>query len=187
MDALIPTFVAVLLAETGDRTQSQAHQLGLTFSDHRPIYAALIVASAINLLVGAYGGMLVAKLITYEARTLFAGLALMFGGLPMLFKIKPAKPINAKRPFLTSLVHIIPAQIAGAAPFIVAGFAARSNMAGLTFAAGFAAVMITAIPPLLLREEWPGGLPLVTLRRIAAALLIGAGLWMALGALRLIQ
>ena len=187
MDALIPAFIAVLLAETGDRTQSQVHQLGLTFSDHRPIYAALIVASAINLLVGAYGGMLIAKLITYEARTLFAGLALMFGGLPMLFKIKPARPINAKRPFLTSLVHIIPAQIAGAAPFIVAGFAARSNMAGLTFAAGFAGVMITAILPLLLREEWPGGLPLVMLRQIAAALLIGAGLWMALGALRLIQ
>ena len=187
MDALIPVFIAVLLAETGDRTQNRVHQLGLTFPNHTPIYAALILVTTFNLLIGAVGGMLIAKLITYEARTLFAGLALMFGGVPMLFKIKLARPINAKRPLLTSLVHIIPAQIAGAAPFIVAGFAARSNMAGLTFAAGFAAVMITAIPPLLLREEWPGGLPLVTLRRIAAALLIGAGLWMALGALRLIQ
>lgn len=186
MEALIPVFIAVLLAETGDRVQSQAHRLGMTFADHRPIYAALIIATAITLGIGGIGGSYIANLISFEARSLFAALALLLAGLPMLLKVSPAKPITHTRPFLISLSRFLPAQIAGASPFIVAGLAARSDMAGFAIAGGFAGVMVAAIPPLLLKEEWPGVLPLILLRRIAAVLLIGAGLWLAINALRLI-
>lgn len=186
MDALIPAFIAVLLAETGDRVQNQAHRLGLSFADHRPIYAALIIVTAVNLSIGGISGSYIAKLISFEARTLFAGVALLLAGLPMLLKVSPAKPIPPKQPLLTSLIRFFPAQIAGASPFIVAGLAARSDMAGFAIAGGFAGVMVAAIPPLLLKEEWPGVLPLPLLRRIAAILLIGAGLWLGINALRLI-
>ena len=186
MDALIPVFIAVLLAETGDRVQSQAHRLGLTFADHRPIYAALIIVTLLTLSVSGIGGGYIANLLTYEARTLFAALALLLGGLPMLLKVKPAKPITQSRPVFASITRFFPAQIAGASPFIVAGLAARSDMAGFAFAGGFAGVVIAATPALLLRDEWPGGLPLILLRRIAAVLLIGAGLWLGVNALRLI-
>jgi Ca2+/H+ antiporter, TMEM165/GDT1 family len=186
VDALIPAFIAVLLAETGDRVQNQAHRLGLTFADHRPIYAALVLASAITLLTGALGGALIARVLTFEARTLFAALALLFAGLPMLFRVKPAKPIKPIRPFMTSLIRFLPAQVAGTSPFIIAGLSARMNMPAYAFAGGFVALLIVATPPLLLRAEWPGVLPLGALRYIAGALLIGAGLWLGLGALRLI-
>lgn len=186
MDALIPAFIAVLLAETGDRTQYQAHRLGLAFADHRPVYAALLLVALINLGVGAFGGALIARLLTYEARTLFAGVALILAGLPMLFRLRPAKPITPKRPFITSLIWLFPAQIAGASPFLVAGLAARSAMPVLAFAGGLVAILVAATPPLLLRGEWPGAFPLALLRRIAAILLTSAGLWLGLGALRLI-
>jgi Ca2+/H+ antiporter, TMEM165/GDT1 family len=186
MDALIPAFIAVLLAETGDRVQNQAHRLGLAFANHRPIYAALITVTLINLSIGGIGGSYIANLISFEARTLFAGLALLLAGLPMVLKVSPAKPITQTRPFLTSLTRFLPAQIAGASPFIVAGLAARSDMAGFAIAGGFAGVMVAAIPTLLLKEEWPGALPLLLLRRIAAMLLIGAGLWLGVNALRLV-
>lgn len=186
MEALIPAFIAVLLAETGDRVQNQAHQLGLSFADHRPIYAALILVTLINLIIGGIGGHYIAGLISYDARTLFAGLALLLGGLPMLIRISPAKPVGQSNAFLTSFMRFLPAQIAGASPFIVAGLSARTDMAGFAIAGGFAGILVAAIPPLLLREEWPGGLPLVPLRRIAAILLICAGLWLGVNALHLI-
>lgn len=186
MDALIPVFIAVLLAETGDRVQNQAHRLGLIFADHRPIYAALIIVTAINVSIGGIGGSYIANLITYEARTLFAALALLFAGFPMLLRVKPAKPVTLTRPFLASLSRFFPAQIAGASPFIVAGLAARSDMAGFAIAGGFAGVMVAATIPLLLKGEWPGGFPLIPLRRIVAVLLIAAGLWLGVNALRLI-
>ena len=186
MDALIPVFIAVLLAETGDRVQNQAHRLGLTFADHRPIYAALIIVTLLTLSISGIGGSYIANLLTYEARTLFAALALLFAGLPMLLRVKPAKPITLTRPFLASVTRFFPAQIAGASPFIVAALAARSDMAGFAIAGGFAGVIVAAIPPLLLKEEWPGVFPLLPLRRIAAVLLIAAGLWLGVNALRLI-
>lgn len=186
MEALIPAFIAVLLAETGDRVQNQAHRLGLTFADHRPIYAALIIVTLINLSIGGIGGRYIANLISFEARTLFAGLALLLAGLPMLLQVKPAMPNGEKQGFLAGIARFFPAQIAGASPFIVAGLAARSDMAGFAIAGGFAGVMVAAVPPLLLKEEWPGALPLLLLRRIAAVLLIGSGLWLAVSALRLI-
>jgi Ca2+/H+ antiporter, TMEM165/GDT1 family len=186
MDVLIPAFIAVLLAETGDRVQNQAHRLGLTFPDHRSIYVALITVTLINLSIGGIGGSYIANLISFEARTLFAGLALLLAGLPMLLRVSPAKPITQTRPFLAGLTRFFPAQIAGASPFIIAGLTARSDMAGFAIAGGFAGVMVAAIPALLLREEWPGVLPLIPLRYVAAVLLIGAGLWLAINALRLI-
>jgi putative Ca2+/H+ antiporter (TMEM165/GDT1 family) len=186
VDALIPAFIAVLLAETGDRTQYQTHRLGLTFADHRPVYAALLLVVILNLGIGAVGGALIAGLMTFEARTLFAGLTLALAGLPMLFRLRPAKPITPKRPFITSLVWLFPAQIAGASPFLVAGLSARSATPVLAFVGGLLAILVAVTPPLLLRGAWPGAFPLALLRRIAAILLTGAGLWLALGALRLI-
>jgi putative Ca2+/H+ antiporter (TMEM165/GDT1 family) len=186
VEALIPAFIAVLLAETGDRVQTQAHRLGLAFTDHRPIYTALIIGTAINLTIGGIGGSYIASLISFNARTLFAGVALLLGGLPMLFKVSEGKPIGQTSPFLTSLIRFFPAQIAGASPFIVAGLAARTDMAGFAIAGGFMGVMVATVPALLLKEEWPGALPLLLLRRIAAVLLILAGLWLAINALRLI-
>lgn len=186
MEALIPAFIAVLLAETGDRVQTQAHHLGQQFPDHRPIYAALITVTLLTLSISGIGGSYIANLLTYQARTLFAALALLFAGLPMLLRVKPAKPITLTRAFLASVTRFFPAQIAGASPFIVAGLAARSDMTGFAIAGGFAGVMVAATPALLLKEEWPGGLPLLPLRRIAAVLLIGSGLWLGLNALRLI-
>lgn len=186
MDALIPTFIAVLLAETGDRTQYHTHRLGMVFADHRPVYAALIIAAMINLGFGALGGALIAPMLTFEARTLFAGLALIFAGLPMIMTLRHSKPIVAKRPFLTSLFWLMPAQIAGASPFLIAGLAARTGMPILSFAGGLAAMLVAATPPLLLRAEWPGAIPFGAMRRVAAGLLIAAGLWFIIRALRLI-
>lgn len=191
MDALIPAFIAVLLAETGDRVQNQAHQLGLGFADHRPVYAALAAVTLITMIIGGIGGHYIAGLISYDARTLFAGIALLLAGLPMLIKINPAKPVihgpvSQGNAFLTSIVRFLPAHIAGASPFIIAGLAARTDSAGFAIAGGFAGILLAATPPLLLREEWPGGIPLLLLRRIAAVLLISSGLWLGINALHLV-
>jgi putative Ca2+/H+ antiporter (TMEM165/GDT1 family) len=148
------------------------------------------------MIIGGIGGHTIAGLISYDARTLFAGIALLLAGLPMLIKISPAKPVihgpvihgpvNQGNAFLTSIVRFLPAQIAGASPFIIAGLAARTDSAGFAIAGGFAGILLAATPPLLLREEWPGGIPLLLLRRIAAVLLISSGVWLGINALHLV-
>ena len=186
MDALLPVFVAILLGETGGRVQAVAHRLSETFSQTRAILAALALATFISLTIGAVGGAVVANLINFQARTLLAGLALIFAGAPMLLSRKPVAAIGGTKPFGTSLFHFARAQLGDASQFIVFGFAARADMPGFASAGGLAAVIISTLPPLLLRDEWPGSVPLGLLRRIAAVLLMIAGARMALGAMQLI-
>ncbi len=186
MDALLPVFVAILLGETGGRVQAVAHRLSETFSQTRTILAALALATVISLTIGAVGGAFIADLINFQARTLLAGLALILAGAPMLLRRKPVAAVNGIKPFGTSLFHFARAQFGDTSQFIVFGFAARADMPGFALAGGLAAVLISTLPPLLVREEWPGSVPLGLLRRIAAALLILVGIHMALSAMQLL-
>ncbi len=186
MDAIVPVFIAVLLAETGGIVQHAAHHLGHQFKGSAKTVIALAIATVISLAVGAIGGRLVATMVTFEARTLLAGLALVFAGVPMLFRVKGERDLATTRPFFTSLLRFVRVQFADASQFIVFAFAARANAPELTLAAGFAAVMVAAVPPIILFIEWPFAMPLAILRKIAAIMLTFAGLWLGVIALRLI-
>lgn len=186
MDALIPAFIAVLLAETGDRVQTQTHRLALSYSALRPVWLALGLSALVTFAVAAAGGGLLVELINYRARTLFLGVALLAAGIPMLLPVKSAAEVPLTRPFATSLMRIVPAMLASGSLFLITAIAARTAMPGLAMAGGCAAMLLAAAPPLLLRDEWPGAVPLRLLRRFAGGILIAAGLWMGLAALQLI-
>jgi Ca2+/H+ antiporter, TMEM165/GDT1 family len=186
MDALIPAFIAVLLAETGDRVQTQTHRLALSYAALRPVWLALGLSGLLTFGLAAAGGALLVDLINYRARTLFLGVALLAAGIPMLMRIKAAAAVSPTRPFVTSLIRIVPALLASGSLFLITAIAARTAMPGLTMAGGFAAMLLAAALPMLLRDEWPGALPLALLRQIAGGILIAAGLWMGLTALQLI-
>lgn len=186
MDALIPAFIAVLLAETGDRVQSQTHRLALSYSALRPVWMALLLSGLVMFGLAAIGGALLVDLINYRARTLFLGVALLAAGLPMLMRIKAAADVAPTRPFMTSLTRIVPAVFASGSLFLITAIAARTAMPGLAMAGGFAAMVLAAALPMLLRDEWPGAVPLTLLRSCASGLLIAVGLWMGLVALQLI-
>lgn len=182
MEALIPAFIAVLLAETGGKVQS----LATRGPGNRAMLLALGLSTLISLGIAAGGAILIADSFALAPRTLLAGLALLFAGAPMLLPAKPAKPRDEGRGFAGHLFGFLAAQIGDASQFIVFAIAARSNMAPLAFAGGVAAVLAAGAMPSLFASEWPDAKHLMTLRRIAAILLLLAGLWCAATALRVI-
>lgn len=186
METLLPVFVAVLLAETGGRVQGLSHSLQLRFATAFPILAGLALSTLASLLVAAIGGVIVAASIGFDARTLLAGLALVIAGAPMAFRAPAPKEAGRKAPFISSLMGFVPLQFGDASQFIVFAFAARSGEGALAIGAGLAATLVAAVFPILLGRDWPGALPLRPVRRIAALLLVGAGSWMLVNALRLI-
>lgn len=186
MDALLPAFIAVLLAETGDRVQTQSHRLSLAVADLRPVWLALLLSGLIIFGVAASGGAYLSEMMSYRARSLLFGMALLLAGLPMLIRIKSAMPLSARNPFVTSLACLVPAQLASGSPFLIAALSARTDMPGLSVAGGYAAHIFAAALPLIGRAEWPGALPLPLLRRLAGIILVVAGLWTGLVALQLI-
>lgn len=187
MDALLPVFVAILLAETGGRVQVAAHVLQLRYGQAAPILSALTLSSLASLGVAGIGGAVIATMIGFDARTLMAGLALLFAGGPMMVSPKPVPEGEGHAgPFRTSLARFLPLQFGDASQFIAFAFAARSGHAPLAIGAGLAAVLAAAFIPMVVGKDWPGSVPLSALRRGAGALLILAAFWMIVVALRLI-
>jgi Ca2+/H+ antiporter, TMEM165/GDT1 family len=182
MDALIPALVAVLLAEIGGKNQNLAHRAAIAGMGVGRIVAALIVTLAVGLGISAFGGSYIARLLTPDARLLLAALALLFAGVPMLLPMRGKdKPVPR---------HLVPAfatsQFGDSAQFIVFALAARGDMPVLAATGGIMGGLVAVLPPLLLGRDWPGKVPVSTLRLVAALLLIAAGLWLAVRALRLV-
>jgi Ca2+/H+ antiporter, TMEM165/GDT1 family len=182
MDALLPALIAVLLSETGGKTQGLAHRAAMARNGVAPVLLALLLTTTVGLGVAAFGGSIVARYLTPDARNLLAALALLFAGVPMLLPIrrKPAAPPR----FLVPAFAI--AQFGDAAQFIVFAIAAQADMAVLAGVGGVMGGVAASLPAMLLQSDWPGKVPVKALRLVAATLLIGVGLWLAVGALRLI-
>lgn len=182
MEALLPAFVACLLAEMAGRVQLTTESYAVT----RPAWglcAAVLISTTISLAIGAAGGAWMARLVTYEARTLLLGLALILTGGTLLIRAKAA-PMSAP-PKGAPLWRYLATQLGDNSQFIVFAFAARGNAPVLAALGGLAGVMAAGCLPLLLDQDFRR-LPLALMRRISGALLLIAGLFSALHALELI-
>lgn len=186
MEALLPVFIAVLLAETGGRVQSRSHDLHRRFDSAATILVALGFTTFASLLIAAIGGAIVAGMVGFEARSLLVGLSLLFAGAPMFLPTRASQEIAGRNALTASLRGFAPLQFGDASQFIVFAMAARTGLGPLAVAAGLTATVVAAALPIMMGNTWPGALPLKQLRRIAATLLVAAGCWMIVVALRLI-
>lgn len=180
LDALLPVFVAVLLGALGGKPQQISHML----SGARGGFALLLGTTLLVYAIAAAGGVLVAETIPYNARSLLFALALGFGGAPMLLGLRPITPL-AKPNLLKRAAWLFNAQLGDSGAFIVFAVAARTTTPALAAGGGIAAMLVAGGIPMLLAKDWPGPLPLSTLRRVAGALLLLAAALLAIDALRL--
>lgn len=183
MEALIPAFIAVLLAELDGKVQHQSEALVRRFGQPHVAKAALCLTTFASLTVAAIGGWLVHSFMNWNARSLLAGLALASSGAVMLWPRKPVATITGTHSFPTSLWRYAVNQFGDNSQFIVFAFAAWSRSPALAAGAGFAGVLVAAIPPLFLTEDWHGFAPWKRLRQGGAVLLIGTGVWMGASAI----
>lgn len=180
MEAILPALLAVLLAETGGRTQALVHGTGLD-RGAGPVLAALLVTTLIGLGIAAWGGSAIAHMLTPDARQLLAGLALIFAGAPML--VPRRAPVTVPCHLIVGLGK---SQFGDTSQFIVFAIAARADMPALALTGGLCGVLAAMLPPLLMGSAWPGRTPLALLRAGAAILLLVTGIGLGIGALRLI-
>jgi Ca2+/H+ antiporter, TMEM165/GDT1 family len=187
MDALLPAFIAALLAEIDGRVQRETEILCAHFKTPGPILSALGLSTLASLIAAGIGGFLVAPLITYEARTLLLGLALLITGVTTLLPTKTATaPKAGSSAFLSSLLRYATRQFGDNSQFLVFAIAARSGGPSLAVIAGFAGVMLAALPVIMNPSGWRRALPLRALRWGASTLLLLVGVGAALSGLRLI-
>jgi len=187
MDALLTSMFAVALAEMGDRPQILCAALAMRFGNNRPVMMGLALATAINCLISAIGGVAVNGWISEDPVKMFYALSLIFAGLGMVMWRRPVDLLDGWTlgAFATSFLGLFILQLGDKAQFIVAATSARTDQWLLAALGGWIGIMAACVPALLMREKLAEILPLRALRLGGGFLLLFIGAIVATSALRL--
>lgn len=188
MDSLVPAFIAALLAGIGDRPAWLAAILADRYrAPWAVLLGATIALTAANI-VAAAGAMLVAPILTPNARGLMLALALLLAGFDSVWRLKPPERLERWRlgAFGTALVGGFILAFGDRSAFLVFGFAARGPSPALAVAGASAAGLVLAFIAILCGEAtWHRPVRRL-LSTIGGVLLMLCGTIAALSALRLL-
>lgn len=176
------------LTQAGDRTPWLAAMLADRFRAPFLVIAAAALALAINYAVGVVAGLAVGALLTPEARLLLLALALVLAGIGTPLRTRAPDRLAGWRtgPWLTAFAGLLILAFGDRMQFITAALAARSPLPwAAAVGATLGALAVTGAAALLGEQAW-AALPLRSVRLVTAGLLVVAGLWCALAALRLV-
>ncbi len=188
MDALMAALVAAALAQIGDRTA----WLAAILSDRWRKPGLVIATAALGLLaasaVAVAGGMLLAPLLTPNAKLLFLGLALLLQGGGSLFPAKAPERLDGWRvgAAATAFLGILILAFGDGLQFIVLALAARSPVPALAAAGATLGSLAVIAPAAFLGEAAWLKLPLAQVRIAFGVLFLIAAAVIGLAALSLI-
>jgi Ca2+/H+ antiporter, TMEM165/GDT1 family len=188
MDALLNSLIAVLLAETGDRTQILAAALAMRFGNNRAVVGGLAVATAVNCLFAATAGSLIDGWVSEEPVRLFTALSFLFAGIAMWAKRKSVNVLSGWKngAFFTSTFGLTILEFGDKSQFLVLAQAANTPHWGLSALGGWMGIMIACVPAILLREKLADLLPLKKIRFAGGGVLLLWGSYLLLSAIKLI-
>jgi putative Ca2+/H+ antiporter (TMEM165/GDT1 family) len=172
MEALVPAFVAVLLAEFGGRSQREAVALIVAGTPKLVAVAMLVAVIAF----AAIAGDALAPSMPQNGSRLMLGIALLAAGIPLF--LRPRE--SSGEP---SVLRLLLALLAAGGPFVVFAVAAQSGLGIFAGLGGVLAGAVATLPGLLAEQP---RLPMPRIHRISAVLLSVAGIWAALSGLGLI-
>lgn len=180
MDALVPAFVAALVAGIGDRPAWLAALLGARGQFARTV-TGFVVGHGLAIVIAVSGAVLIAPLMTPNAKSLLLAMALILAGGSCLWQRRPAEPFGDA--FVAAATGSF---VAGdGTAFLAFALAAKGSAPILAGVGALAGALVLAVTAAALGPDWQR-VPLRLLGRIAGTLLIVTGTAIALGALRLL-
>ena len=188
MDSLVPAFIAILLAQAGDRSPWLVAILADRFGKPFTVAIAAVLAHAIGNAVAATGGMLMAPMLTPNARQLLLALALGFAAMGALWRLKPPDRLEGWKPgvFATSLLGVFILAAGDTTQFLTLAFAAQEPSPVLTAIGATAAVAVVNGAAAAMGEKAWRKLPIGPFRIGFGLVCVVTGAILAAGALRLI-
>ncbi|MBR0553279.1 TMEM165/GDT1 family protein [Stakelama marina] len=188
MDALVPAFIAALLAQAGDRPPWLAAILSSRYRTPLTIFVAVALVQAASAAIAVVGSEIVRPVLNPDARSLMLALALLFAGAGALWPVRISDRLDGWRigAFATAFLGLLILALGDRTQFLTAGIAldsAHPVLAGIGAATGASAANLPAI---YLGERAWCALPLKWLRIASGGAFLLIGCIMALGALRLI-
>ena len=188
MDALLPTFIAALIALIGDG----APWLTAILADRyrRPLLTALAatIAHGAGIALAVTGALIMHALLSPNAALLLVTLALLFAGGACIFPLRAPERLDhwPLGPVFTPLIGIFILALGDSTQFFAFAFAARSPTPIFAGVGALLAATAVSFAAAFLGEDAWRALPLRVARLVAAALFLLVGMGTGLSALRLI-
>lgn len=188
MDALMAAFVAALFTQATDRTPWLAGILGDRYGRSFGVVIGTILALTIGNAIAAVGGTLVAHQMSPNAKDLFLAIALLFGGVGAFFPIKAPDRLSGWKigAFLTSLFGIFILAFGDRSQFITAAITARSPSPVFAAIGATLGSIAVHVPAILAGERSRKQMPITGIRIGVGILFVLFGLYLGLGAIRVI-
>ena len=178
--------VAALLTQATDRSAWLAARLGSRFERPAVVIAGLVLALVIVNAIAAAGAILVAPLLTPNARALLLALALVSAGGAALVRPKPPAERFRGGAFVAALAGGLALGIGDRTQFITFALAARTPIPALAAIGATIGGLAVLIPAALAGDPGRAALPERAIRLPIAITLLIAGAVIGLGALRLL-
>ncbi len=184
MEAIVPAFLLALFAQACDRPAMLTAILADRYRRPLAVALAAFLAHLAGNAFAAAAGAAVAPMMTPNARALLLALALVFGAFA---GTKPPSRLEGWRlgAFATALLGTLLLALGDRTLFFTFALAARGEPAFAAAGASMAAGAVAFVASVVGERGWTA-LPLRWLRLGGGAALLVAGLWIGLGALRLI-
>lgn len=186
MDALLSAFLAAALGEWGDKSQLVAAALAARHGRPGAVLLGVAAAALVNALLAAYGGAVIHGEIVPRAASLLLAVALLYGGIAGLIGPEGKAPRDRFGAFAGSATAFFLAQWGGRTQYLTAGVAAQFGSFPLVAAGAAAGVLLSAAPAVALGRRFEAAVPLKPIRIGLSVLLVLAGLWVGVSALRLV-
>ena len=188
MEALLPAFIAVALAEWGDKTQLVIVALAVRYGRPAPILFGVALGALASALIAGLGGVLIHDTVTLRALSLLLGVALIFaGGSAFIARKTPNYAASLSGPpVLAAALGVLLAEFGDRTQFITFAIAAQYDSMLLAAFGATGGVVAASVPAALLGPKLSTIVPLKALRIGAGSLFLLFGLIVALNALRLV-
>jgi putative Ca2+/H+ antiporter (TMEM165/GDT1 family) len=173
VDALMAALVLGALTQLGDRTPWLAAILADRFRSPATLIVAAAVALALNNAVGTIGGVLVAKLLTPNAKLLLLALALVLAGLTVQLGRKSPDRLSGWRlgAFGTSVTGLAILAFGDRMQFVTAALAARTTLPWAAPVGATLGALAVCVPAIVLGEERWLALPLKPVKIVSGVVL----------------
>lgn len=183
MDAVLSSFALVALSEMGDKTQLLAFSLASRFRSPWKILGGIFFSTLLSHLLAAFLGSWIAEHISPDVmRWVVAVTFIGFG----LWTLRPEEEEEEKKrtwggAFLTSAVLFFFAELGDKTQLATAALAAKYGSPLLVVAGTVPAMTLVNALGVFLGKTLTERVPMKWIRRGAAAVFIGFGIWSLLG------
>lgn len=188
MDALVPAFIAALIAQFSDAGPRLAAILADRYGARWKVVVGFMLAHAAGFAIAAAGAGLIAPMLNPDARALFVALALLFAACGMLWREPKLDRLEGWRigALATSLLGAFILAFGDRTQFLAFALSVRTSSPGFAAFGALAGTMVVTFAAAAMGEEAWRALPHKAIRIASAAAFAILGVVMALGAWRLI-